>query len=819
MREQAINWKKCIGSNQYYDDDFEKWIAFVAKVLFDAFCAVLFVSAARIMLLDVYYWAEYNESDFIELFIIATIISAIMEFAGKTKKGFGFMLQWGVLLVGAGIIINNIWLGEDTDSLLSGLQKIISYYIDDWNSYYNSSIVYETGRLIYVGQSLDFITLVLFFVLFWMTKMLRQNLIMVILPAIVLTLEFLVGYSPDYSGMLQFFVAILISNSINWQSPDFCQAPGRKYISVGSIRFFSWIGVALCIFIISMVIKFTGKSLAEELILYSDDMKSVYNEVVEHVKEMSVWELFDGKGDAKRAQLSNDKPEYEEIDMLKIDFWDKPYNNLYFKHFYADTYKDGEWTFDADGFADECEAAGFDADEISKNIAQLNINQVCMQHEVESIDRTMLSNPITITYLEEKNKKAYVPYFSQINNEEVTVEGDVRYRKSKDLTEMEVVMWKYAGDFRSHLIFVLSSGREDWEKWYEEYINREYLHVPDDLVNVKKIAAELEKEIEDTNLYEHWENSRRIKKADLVAQWMEENTRYSLSLPKLPKGTDPIEYFLGKTKAGYCMHYASASVMILREMGVPARYAAGYIVKPSDIKGTAGNYNAIVKDSAAHAWVEIYLNGIGWVPIEVSKGYSEYVTKPEETTTKAPRPQSTTPPNSATTTKEDVTTESTSAEKETTTKEDETTNNSSEATTGASGGNGQGSGVSIDIIKVLKIFGIIVLLSLIVFGAIRYRESYKERLLSEIKHKRCLSAIKIINRRIYKKLRHTGKVMRFNIRDEEYKKILIENYPEINAEDWDVYMDIVKAAAFSKREFTVEEMNFCYKLYCKVVGE
>lgn len=56
-------------------------------------------------------------------------------------------------------------------------------------------------------------------------------------------------------------------------------------------------------------------------------------------------------------------------------------------------------------------------------------------------------------------------------------------------------------------------------------------------------------------------------------------------------------------------------------MGVPARYVTGYAVDTDAIKPYKGVYSGKVLDSDAHAWVEIYVNNIGWIPVEMTAGY------------------------------------------------------------------------------------------------------------------------------------------------------------------------------------------------------
>ena len=105
-----------------------------------------------------------------------------------------------------------------------------------------------------------------------------------------------------------------------------------------------------------------------------------------------------------------------------------------------------------------------------------------------------------------------------------------------------------------------------------------------------------------------------------------------------PSKRDFVEYFLNTQKRGFCAHFASATTLLLREMGVPARYCEGYCIPAAlvydDAVLTENDYNewyqgetaidleSVVKvpvnDSYAHAWVEIYLEGYGFVPFEAT---------------------------------------------------------------------------------------------------------------------------------------------------------------------------------------------------------
>ena len=120
---------------------------------------------------------------------------------------------------------------------------------------------------------------------------------------------------------------------------------------------------------------------------------------------------------------------------------------------------------------------------------------------------------------------------------------------------------------------------------------------------------------------EHFPWPRSLARA-IINQVHSENT-YTLSPGLLPGGHDFVEYFLLENHRGYCMHFASATVALLRSAGVPARYAEGYTLSADDWAGPNGWVD--IPDSRAHAWAEIYLSGVGWVPVEATPGVNNGV--------------------------------------------------------------------------------------------------------------------------------------------------------------------------------------------------
>ncbi len=100
--------------------------------------------------------------------------------------------------------------------------------------------------------------------------------------------------------------------------------------------------------------------------------------------------------------------------------------------------------------------------------------------------------------------------------------------------------------------------------------------------------------------------------AGQLADFLSTFCAYDQSAPAAPEGTDPVLYFLNESRRGYCMHYASAATLLLRTMGIPARYVSGFtaVAQPGR--------QVDVPDRAAHAWVEVWVDGFGWYPVEVT---------------------------------------------------------------------------------------------------------------------------------------------------------------------------------------------------------
>lgn len=84
---------------------------------------------------------------------------------------------------------------------------------------------------------------------------------------------------------------------------------------------------------------------------------------------------------------------------------------------------------------------------------------------------------------------------------------------------------------------------------------------------------------------------------------------------------DFYQYTMEQSKRGYSVHYATAATLMFRYLGVPARYVEGYFLSADEANSYEEDDTILLTDAHSHAWTEYYLDGIGWIPFEVTPGY------------------------------------------------------------------------------------------------------------------------------------------------------------------------------------------------------
>lgn len=143
--------------------------------------------------------------------------------------------------------------------------------------------------------------------------------------------------------------------------------------------------------------------------------------------------------------------------------------------------------------------------------------------------------------------------------------------------------------------------------YYERFVHTYYTQLPEATRQSAYGIAETWgiTELENPNVYQI---------ASYVEQNVRDSAKYDIETERMPAGNDFALWFLQESDTGYCVHFASAAVVMLRAMDIPARYVTGYLVN-----GSAGNWIEVTAHNA-HAWVEYYVDGIGWLRLEPTPG-------------------------------------------------------------------------------------------------------------------------------------------------------------------------------------------------------
>jgi transglutaminase-like putative cysteine protease len=240
------------------------------------------------------------------------------------------------------------------------------------------------------------------------------------------------------------------------------------------------------------------------------------------------------------------------------------------------------------------------------------------ESEVE-IDPEMLSDDARRVYERAQSERAALADrgidTSVVLNEAYEVEA---IRFSGLLPVFNDVEAVFASEIRSGDVYAVTSlvseARTDELRsapsMYPSEITRRYLQVPENVSpRVEDLALEL--------VADH---DNPFDKATAIERYLRANFTYSEEVTLPPDGVDFVEYFLFESQEGYCTYYATSMAQMLRIAEIPSRVVVGYF--PADYDEDAGGY--LYRDRNAHAWVEVYFSGYGWIPFEPTPSRSVF---------------------------------------------------------------------------------------------------------------------------------------------------------------------------------------------------
>lgn len=200
---------------------------------------------------------------------------------------------------------------------------------------------------------------------------------------------------------------------------------------------------------------------------------------------------------------------------------------------------------------------------------------------------------IHIELVDAGNSLLYLPYYTDLD-----FDNDA-YRSGRDNT-YSLTRMVYEGSYRS---LSLPASLRDAELSYRQFVYGSYLALPENSRDaLLDIAGQNGLRDEDV-----------LKSVSLVAEFVRNSGAYNIDTLPYPSD-DYAVYLLTEGTEGYCVHFATAAAAMYRALGIPARMVSGVLAEvDADIPAEVRRLNE-------HAWVEVYIDGVGWLPVEVTPG-------------------------------------------------------------------------------------------------------------------------------------------------------------------------------------------------------
>lgn len=750
-------------------------------------------------------------------FVIILVCNVLTGLAGKYERRLTAGISIGSLILFAQ------YIGRHSGELVPGLMKKANPYLSAWNVYYRTRYRMPEGD--WRMEAYAFGTAV---VLLWLTVLLLYYLskcrLFLLLPSIALFCAgLLVNHLPDWGSLWTLVVGVLLlfTGTIKNKKTTFvADRRGRAHDEFTFFRpLLTYGGVLVLSLLLVLGCTCFFGSLAEQIPEKGKSFMAFQKELEGNVKKLALprLEVF-----SKRKNVDNSTPRYTGKKILTISSTDRPDSNMYLCDFTSGTYVNGHWEEDSKGFVRAAEEAGFEASEVRTELMQKPYNNVKNRWG----DELVTYWKYRIDYNSRGDSRGLTPYFTDVaSNPDIWVDKEGMIKKKPGENTLDFVGLNV--NVNTDLLYILSGGLESPSGsmlWYSDYVNETYVK-ESTLSSIHQMVDNIPRVSESMTLSSTFygdtvagndrasadaANRIRWAYANSVYNYLMNHATYNLYLDQLPPGRDVIDYFLEEGKEGYCMHFASAGTLALQELGIPARYASGYIVKRNSFVGGPDNtYTMEVVDRNAHAWVEIYMENIGWVPFEMTPGYyGDWGELPTDLTNQDELKQRH---------EEKLSSENTEilpSQIEESQKEEES--ESEEKTPSGLGSDYNGKSALWpklwSVLRRVCLFLTIGIGICLLIGKIW--KTYQEQLLKELKKKQYRRAVKRINRRIYHRLRRSGNAMS-RLTDVDYEKKLIQTYPAISQEHWKEFMRIAKKVAYSREAVSQEEMAFCYHIYQK----
>ena len=814
------------------------------------------------------------------------------------KRADKWLLPAGELLVG---------LVLSRKELYPGMAGLIRLVVQKINMYYNVQIVSGFERYLDLKPVVTVTAwlLVILSILQIYFLVVRKRLLGVMIPPVLLAiLDFAVGYAPSKRALI--CCSLAAAGSFCYRAAGRVELKQLEYLRQKAVCLFLVAAVA-----VSSIVFEVAEPKANEMVARRSEIEKAAQNMVTEVA-MTAANLLaeipfghDIFSFQQPGRISNTAPKFEDKPVMEVTAYQIPDDTVYLRGYVGDYYKNGSWkTYNSNDFVTAMQEVDNGLKEQTAGQKVQNILSYTQSYYTYYWDTSY-----RVQYLDEKDPYAYLPYYTVANyyqdeqqpagvlmdgdrtvlrngNDVVEVDGTIRnsiaHLSTNALLTTDLRNGVYLGPgetlYKEDVNEILD-GLNNWkydetgyrskpseEEWtfikkYNEYTQK-YTSVPENLTRLRELGNQLEAEYE--REYSDFVNNRFTEYGyyndgiynfkEIYAVYLVKRElakcNYNLDLDSVPWGQDVTEHFLFDTKEGFCQQFASAGTLLLRQMGIKARYVSGYAVSTSNFKeDSVGNFTTEVLDNQAHAWTEIYIDNIGWVPVEMTPGNktgidrldiqqeddsitirmndgrmadlttlmrSDYGNSAKNSSRE--NISDSKMPNTENQNTENRDTENQDTEKQNTEKQNtenqstEIQNTENSMQSGSETGNTEKQNQTGRHSKVILIFCAVIVLLLAAGIGYYLRQLEWKRSIGMHNYRR---SIRWNSNRIYRILRRKGIVNAKAQSDRIFREQLL-NYEGWSMEEKERYLQILEVAVYSHKKLTREDMQFVQKLYRKL---
>lgn len=693
-----------------------------------------------LQLLESLTWAVYSKE---LLYVISGGLSIFLWYFFFYHKRFFkfFMLALSIFFVTAvylwreqlwrqGIQIANIFLGESTEAVV----------VNEWMVLL--TVFVTTG-------------------MFAVEILLQNHTFLYLLTSALLLISPFAGVHPQVGA-----VVLIIIFQVSFWVMLLTKGSDQKKLRGKSLQVMAAV-LTLCFFTVYLL----GPYYEQHLYNLAFDLEEHIYHSIDHILGKNENQIADGT-------ISNGNIYQDGTVQLEVVDSGQPSETMYLRAFSGGEYVNGNWERAND-------------EQLLEKIAQSDVGEQ-WGYRIRSMYNRMFfvmnsntgdSEPLTLTiyHLDDTDENTYVPYFSQRKYGWNLSEGYPERRGGDTFQYFEQKDMEIDWDQVPETFEYYRDQYLELRNAYMREISTDYIQVPTE--TIPRL----------TSLVEQNPKEGLDEISDFILQTLHSRAVYTRTPGWAPFTDDPAEYFLFESGRGYCQHFALTATLMYRLYGIPARYAAGYMVSPSDFEQQEnGTYRALVTDENAHAWTEIFLEDYGWVPIETTPSSGNSEEGSEDLTNNTEMDESVSEEDTGQEQTEETETSVTSEVQE----ENKSGNPEINRDLDDSSRNRSG------LIVIGSFFGILILIS----AGVYYR---RVRHLKQMETMNC----RMIFSKWISMLHFAGYCMEFDGSEEAFASACMDVIPVITEKEIHMLQDIVSEAAYSAHHISTEKEHFVKDIY------